>query len=70
MNAMYEVVELQGEYQTLVDKKQLTKKAVCALVIPFRDKHHLTDKQALMIARNEMPLSEMIILLDAGGAER
>lgn len=55
-----EVVALQEEYQKLVKNKQLTKKAMCDLCVPFRDNYHLTDLQALRIARNEMPLLELI----------
>ena len=57
-----EASELQGKYQELVDNKQLTKKAMCDLCIPFRDKYHLTDLQTLRIARKEMELSEMVEL--------
>ena len=41
----------------------MTKKAMCDLVIPFRDKYGLSDLQALMIARNEMSISEIAELL-------
>lgn len=57
-----EASELQGKYQELIDNKQLTKKAMCDLCIPFRDKYHLTDLQTLRIARKEMELSEMVEL--------
>lgn len=63
MDAMYEVGILQQEYNQLVDTRKLTKKAICDLCIPFRDKHGITDKQALMIARNEMSVMEMAKLL-------
>lgn len=58
-----EIVELQKSYQNLVVNKRLTKKAICDLVIPFRDRHGLTDVQALSIARNEMPLAKMLEVL-------
>lgn len=64
MNIMREVAELQEEYQRLIDEKRLTKKAMCNLCIPFRDKYGLKDSQALRIARKEMDLSEMVDLLD------
>lgn len=54
-----EIVRLQEEYKKLLSSKKLTKKAMCELVIPFRDKYGLTDLQALRIARDEMPLAEM-----------
>ena len=42
----------------------MTKKAICDLVIPFRDKYNLTDLQALQIARNELSMSEIAELLN------
>lgn len=64
MSIMREVAELQKEYQKLIDEKRLTKRAMCDLCIPFRDKYGLTDLQALRIARNEMGLSEIVDLLE------
>lgn len=62
-NLMKEVGELQNNYTNLVHIGKLTKKAMCDLVIPFRDKYNLTDLQALQIARNELSLLEMYDLL-------
>ena len=64
MNIMREVAELQEEYQRLIDEKRLTKRAMCDLCIPFRDKYGLKDLQALRIARKEMELAEMVDLLE------
>lgn len=64
MSIMREVAELQKAYQKLIDEKRLTKRAMCDLCIPFRDKYDLKDSQALRIARNEMDLSEMVDLLE------
>lgn len=61
-----EIAELQEKYQQLVDSKRLSKKAMCELCIPFRDKYGLTDSQTLRIARAQMPLSEMAELLEEG----
>lgn len=58
-----EVVKLQEAYQQLLDTRKLTKKAMCDLVIPFRDKYKLTDLEALRIARNEIGLSELALLM-------
>ena len=63
------VVALQEGYQKLVKNKQLTKKAMCDLCIPFRDNYHLTDSQVLRIARNEIPLSELVRIGGAIDAE-
>lgn len=54
-----EIVELQKSYQKLFDSKKLTKRAMCELVVPFRDKYGLSDLEALQIARNELTLSEI-----------
>ena len=54
----------QKKYKKLIDKKQLTKKAMCDLCIPFRDKYALTDLQTLRIARQEMNLAEMVTLAE------
>lgn len=64
-----EASELQENYQDLIDSKKLTKKAMCDLCVPFRDKYKLTDLQTLRIARKEMDLSEMVALVEKGGAE-
>lgn len=67
MDAMREAAVMQEEYQRLVDDQRLTKKALCALCIPFRDKYGLTDLQTLRIARKEMDLMEMVDLLQPEG---
>ena len=63
MNTLEEVGVLQTEYELLKNKKGLTKKAICDLVIPFRDKYNLSDKDALMIARNEISILDIAVLL-------
>lgn len=62
-----ESAELQRKYKNLINTKRLTKKAMCNLCIPFRDKYNLTDLQTLRIARQEMDLSEMVALAEMGG---
>lgn len=64
MSVMREVADLQAAYQRLIDERRLTKKAMCDLCIPFRDKYGLKDSQVLRIARNEMDLQEMADLLE------
>ena len=63
-NFLKEAAELQAEYQKLVDSKKLTKKAMCDLCIPFRDKYKLTDLQTLKIARDEMSLQDLYTLAE------
>lgn len=62
-NLLQEIGELQNKYQNLLRTKKLTKKAMCNLVIPFRDKYNLTDLQALQVARNELSVMEMAKLI-------
>lgn len=64
MSAMSEAAELQKQYQLLFDGRKVTKKAICDLCIPFRDKYGLTDLQTLRIARKEMELAEMVEILE------
>lgn len=60
---MKEIGILQESYQKLINEHRLTKKAMCDLVCPFRDKYKINDVQALMVARNEMTISEMFKFL-------
>ena len=59
-----QIAEMQRQYQNLIDTKSLTKKALCDLCVPFRDKYGLTDLQTLMIARKEIGIPEIIDLFD------
>lgn len=63
MDAIREAAIMQEEYRRLVDERKLTKRAMCNLCVPFRDKYGLTDLQTLRIARKEMDLMEMVELL-------
>ena len=60
---LFEVASLQDNYAYLVKSRKLSKKALCGLVIPFRDKYGLSDVQALSIARNELSLMDICKLL-------
>lgn len=60
----FDAAKLQTDYAKLVQDKRLTKRAMCELCIPFRDKYGLTDLQTLMIAREEMSLNDMTELED------
>lgn len=59
MLELNEIVELQKGYQKLFDSQKLTKRAMCELVVPFRDKYGLSDLEALQIARDELTTSEI-----------
>lgn len=53
-----ELVEFQLKYSHL-EKTKMTKKSLCDLVIPFRDKYGLSDGQALRVARREFSLKQI-----------
>lgn len=53
-----ELAEFQEGYSHL-EQTKMTKKSLCDLVIPFRDKYGLSDGQALRIARREFPLKKI-----------
>ena len=63
---MEEIAKLQMDYNSLKLNNQLSKKAICDLVIPFRDKYNLSDKDALAIARNEMSIIDMVEAIKFG----
>ena len=64
MDIIKDIARLQKNYDKLVSNKKLTKKAICDLVIPFRDEYWLTDKEALMIARSEVSVNEIVCILE------
>ena len=64
MDIIKDIARLQKSYDNLVSSKKLTKKAMCDLVIPFRDEYWLTDKEALMIARSEVNVDEIVRILE------
>lgn len=59
-----EVAKLQNDFAKLLHDKKLSKKMICDLVVPFRDKYNLKDAEALQIARDELELSAMTKLLE------
>lgn len=60
---LHDVAVLQTEYRKLQREGRLTKQNLCNLVIPFRDRYHLADSRAIMIARGEMSVRKMDELL-------
>ena len=64
MKALKDAAILQKKYRELVNSNRLSKRALCDLCVPFRDKYNLSDVHTLQIARNELSLSRMISLLD------
>lgn len=62
MVSIADIVNLQECYATLLRERQLSKKAICDLCVPFRDKAGLTDLQTLQIARQELSFTEVVCL--------
>lgn len=62
----YGVIKLQEGYANIIKSGDLSKKAICDLVIPFRDRHGLSDLHALMVARKELSLKDLVEMLDGG----
>lgn len=56
-------VEIQKAYRKLTSGEvPFTKKNMCNLLVPLRDKYNLTDRQVLAVARNELSLEEIAAL--------
>lgn len=56
-----DAVEIQKAWGTL-KSGQFTKKDMCAILVPLRDKFGLTDLQTLQIARNELSLEQISLI--------
>lgn len=64
-------VEIQKAYSKLTSGQvPFTKKNMCAILVPLRDKYGLTDRQVLAVARNELSLEEIMLLSSCALAER
>lgn len=62
MEIIRDIAEMQKNYEELLKSHHITKKALCDICVPFRDKYDLKDSTVLQIARNAMSLSELIDL--------
>ena len=56
---MNDIKKIQQQYDSLMLKEKLTKKDICDLLVPFRDKYGLTDLQALKIARKQLKMTQI-----------
>ena len=50
-NMLNESFELQKQYHNMYVSNRITKKSMCDLVIPFKEKYSLTDHEALNIVK-------------------
>jgi len=58
-----DVMDLQSRYKALKKAPKFTKLDLIDLVVPFRDKYKLKDREALEIARTETNLKPIMDLL-------
>lgn len=56
---MNDIKKIQQQYDSLMLKEKLTKKDICDLLIPFRDKYGLTDLETLKIARKQLTQTQI-----------
>lgn len=63
-NMIKEIIVLQARYQSLYIKNELTKKNICELCIPFRDKYNLQDHEVLNIAKGYYGFERIIQLVE------
>ena len=63
-NMMHEIIGLQEQYHKLYISNNLTKSAICELVIPFRDKFELSDVEALNIAKEFCSMERIVRLAE------
>lgn len=59
---LQEAATLQDDFEMMLTKKRMTKKAICDLWVSFRDKYGLSDSQTLLIARRGITLTQIITL--------
>ena len=61
--ARIDIDRVQDEYKAMKGGvKPFTKKALCELCVPFRDRYGLTDHDAISIASQRMALKEAVAL--------
>lgn len=70
IDILKDIARVQKCYNKLVSDKKLTKKSMCDLIVPFRDEYWLTDKEALMIARNEVNINEIVNIFENSFSRR
>lgn len=63
MKTLEDIANVQKAWCKLVADKKLTKRAMCDLVIPFRDKYNLPDSVAIAIARGDYDTQKIYALL-------
>ena len=59
-NILKDFIYIQREYKKLFNAKALTKKSMCNLLVPIRDKYCLSDREVLSVARGELDLAQTI----------
>lgn len=57
-------VEIQKAYKRLGKDIPFTKKNMCDILAPFRERFGLTDREILAVARNELSLQQINDLIE------
>lgn len=63
VTVLRDILRLRSAWKATDVAQKLSKKAMCELVIPFRDKYGLSDMQALLIAREPISIDQIGTLL-------
>lgn len=69
MITIKDIAELQAGYAQLTRTSSLSKKAMCELCVPFREKTGLPDSKVLAIARKEMDLEKILDICPVYGGD-
>ena len=64
VSRMEEVKELRNKYKELKRTNNFTKRALCDLCIPFRDKYKLSDEEAVGIVNSTYSVEKSLMLID------
>lgn len=69
MVTVKDIADLQAGYARLTRNSSLSKKAMCDLCIPFKEKSGLPDSKVLAIARKEIDLKKILEICPVYGGD-
>lgn len=61
-----DIAIMQEKYSSLFVNGVVTKKNICEVCVPFKDKYGFSDLQTLQLARSELSIAEIIRLVKEG----
>ena len=65
--AIVDIANMQLQYERCINANALTKHQIASICKPVQEKLHLTDLQVLRIARKEMHLADIVMLMQEKG---